>query len=87
MERDARIELAREPWQGPRLPLHQSREINNPMKIPSVQEIYSSPDLIPRREPPKPPPSEASLLSSTPEEIKRNIERWREFNERIHVVV
>jgi hypothetical protein len=27
------------------------------------------------------------LLSSTPEEIKRNIERWREFNERIHVVV
>jgi len=27
MERDARIELATEPWQGPELPLHQSRVV------------------------------------------------------------
>lgn len=41
-------------------------------------------------EPPKPipqPPDESSLLSTPPQEIQKNIERWREFNERIHVVV
>ena len=27
MERDARIELANNPWQGFRLPLHQSRSV------------------------------------------------------------
>lgn len=30
---------------------------------------------------------ETSLLSSTPEEIERNIQAWRELKERIHVIV
>ena len=29
----------------------------------------------------------ASLLVMTPQEIQQNLERWREHNERIHVVV
>lgn len=34
MERVARIELAREPWQGPRLPLHHTRAgIFNPLLV------------------------------------------------------
>lgn len=31
--------------------------------------------------------SDTSLLVTTPEEIQRNLQRWREHNERIHVVV
>lgn len=32
-------------------------------------------------------PSDTSLLSSSPEEIKRQVERFREQQERIHIVV
>ena len=31
--------------------------------------------------------SDTSLLVTTPEEIQRNLQRWREHNERIHIVV
>lgn len=32
-------------------------------------------------------PSDSSLLSTSPEEVKRQIERFREQQERIHIVV
>lgn len=32
-------------------------------------------------------PSDSSLLATSPEEIKRQIERFREQQERIHIVV
>jgi hypothetical protein len=32
-------------------------------------------------------PSDTSLLITTPEEIKENLQRWIEHNERIHVIV
>ena len=85
MERDARIELARKPWQGFRLPLHHAR-INSYMQISKVQEFLEKNLIEPPQLKPQ-PPSDTSLLSTTPEEIQKNIQRWREFNERIHVVV
>ena len=44
-------------------------------------------DLVEKPKPAPQPPSEFSLLSTPQQEIQKNIERWREFNERIHVVV
>lgn len=32
-------------------------------------------------------PSDSSLLATSPEEVKRQIERFREQQERIHIVV
>jgi len=31
--------------------------------------------------------SDASLLVTSPEEIQENLQRWRDYNERIHIVV
>jgi hypothetical protein len=45
-------------------------------------------DPVPRDKNPRPvTQGDASLLAFTPEEIQRNIERWRDHNERIHIVV
>jgi len=34
-----------------------------------------------------PKPSESSLLSTTPEEIQRNLQAWRRQEERLHIIV
>ena len=34
----------------------------------------------------QPEPSDQSLLVMTPEEIQRNLEQWRQQQERLHVV-
>lgn len=31
--------------------------------------------------------NDSSLLVTSPEEIQRNLERWRDHNERLHIVV
>lgn len=50
-----------------------------------------TPEYIPLIEPIPHPENrnvrETSLLSSTPEEIERNIQAWRELKERIHIIV
>ena len=58
------------------------------MQISNVQEnSLIQGNLVEKPKPVPQVPSESSLLSTPPEEIQKNIERWREFNERIHVVV
>ena len=32
-------------------------------------------------------PNDTSLLVTTPEEIQKNLQQWRDFNERIHIIV
>jgi hypothetical protein len=34
-----------------------------------------------------PKPSDSSLLSTTPEEIQRNLEAWRKQEEKLHIIV
>lgn len=36
---------------------------------------------------PQPKIDDTSLLSTSPEEIQENLKRWKEYNERIHIVV
>jgi hypothetical protein len=34
-----------------------------------------------------PKPNDSSLLSTTPEEIQRNLKAWRNQEERLHIIV
>ena len=52
---------------------------NNPLAyVPLID-----PPQAPRNQP---APSDQSLLVMTPEEIQRNLEQWRQQQERLHVV-
>ena len=53
-------------------------EVNNliPKYIPLIDPIS-----VPQKQ------QESSLLVTTPEEIQRNLQAWRENKERLHIVV
>jgi hypothetical protein len=48
--------------------------------VPLVDTYYNHNNKLPE-------PSSTSLLSTTPEEIQRNLAAWREHEHRIHIVV
>lgn len=48
--------------------------------VPLIDTYYNHDTKLPK-------PSDSSLLSTTPEEIQRNLEMWRKDQERLHIVV
>lgn len=44
-------------------------------------------DILPIDNKPITKPSDASLLVTSPEEIQKNLEQWRKYNQRIHIIV
>lgn len=48
--------------------------------IPLVDTYYNHNSKLPE-------PSSTSLLSTTPEEIQRNLAAWRALEQRLHIVV
>jgi hypothetical protein len=48
--------------------------------VPLVDTYYNHNSKLPK-------PSSTSLLSTTPEEIQRNLAAWRQQLERLHIVV
>lgn len=64
---------------------------NSAGKVTPVDAIYNAAMwekyIELRREQARVEPSDSSLLATSPEEVKRQIERFREQQERIHIVV
>jgi hypothetical protein len=56
------------------------KNLVNNKYVPLIDTYYNHDTKLPK-------PSDSSLLSTTPEEIQRNLMMWRKEQERIHIVV